>query len=81
MNLQKASDPAIGQALGAALGSTGAAQETALKDLNDAITNRGWYIPVYEDFIYMGYNADKVAEPSFAGTNGWFVLSDLTSAS
>jgi peptide/nickel transport system substrate-binding protein len=81
MNLQKASDPAIGQALGAALGSTGAQQETALKSLNDAITNQGWYIPVYEDFIYMGYNADKVAEPSFAGTNGWFVLSDITSAS
>jgi peptide/nickel transport system substrate-binding protein len=81
MNLQKASDPAIGQALGAALGSTGDAQTGALKDLNDAITNQGWYIPVYEDFIYMGYNADKVAEPSFAGTNGWFVLSDITSAS
>jgi peptide/nickel transport system substrate-binding protein len=80
MNLQKASDPQIGAALGKALGSTGADQEAALKDLNDAITNQGWYIPVYEDFIYLGYNADKVAEPSFAGTNGWIVLSDLQPA-
>jgi peptide/nickel transport system substrate-binding protein len=81
VNLQKASDPAIGAALGAALGSTGAAQETALTDLNAAITNQGWYIPVYEDFLYIGYNADKVAEPSFAGTQGYFVLSSITSAS
>ena len=43
--------------------STGAEQEAALKDLNAAITNSGWYIPVYEDFTYAGYNADKVAEP------------------
>jgi peptide/nickel transport system substrate-binding protein len=81
MNLQKASDPQIGAALGKALGSTGADQESALKDLNAAITNQGWYIPVYEDFIYMGYNADKVAKPSFAGTNGFIVLSGLKSAS
>ena len=81
MNLQKADDPQIGAALGKALGSTGADQEAALKDLNAAITNQGWYIPVYEDFIYMGYNADKVGKPSFAGTNGWFVLSALAPAS
>src|SRR6478752_2144895 len=35
-NLQKASDPAIEGALGKALGSTGAEQEAALKDLNAA---------------------------------------------
>src|SRR3954447_6097981 len=81
VNLQKASDPQIGAALGKALGSTGADQEAALKDLNAAITNQGWYIPVYEDFIYMGYNADKVTAPSFAGTNGFLVLSALKSAS
>ncbi|WP_138760782.1 ABC transporter substrate-binding protein [Modestobacter altitudinis] len=77
VNLQKASDPQIEQALGAALGGTGDAQTGALKDLNDAITNQGWYIPVYEDFTYMGYNGDKVSKPSFAGTNGWFVLSEI----
>ena len=80
-NLQKASDPAIQGALGKALGSTGAEQEAALKDLNAAITNSGWYIPVYEDFTYTGYNADKVAEPKWAGTNNFLVLQSVTSAS
>ena len=36
---------------------------------------------MYEDFIYYGYNADKVAEPGMAGTNGYLVLSSITSAS
>ena len=31
---------------------------------------------MYEDFIYYGYNADKVAEPGVAGTNGYLVLSE-----
>jgi peptide/nickel transport system substrate-binding protein len=80
-NLQHASDPAIEGSLGAALGATGAAQEAALKDLNAAITNSGWYIPVYEDFTYAGYNADKVSEPQWAGTNNFLVLQSITSAS
>ena len=78
-NLQKASDPAVQGALGKALGSTGAEQEAALKDLNAAITNSGWYIPVYEDFTYAGYNAAKVAEPKWAGTNNYLVLHSITS--
>ena len=80
-NLQKATDPAVEGALGKALGSTGAEQESALKELNAAITNSGWYIPVYEDFTYAGYNADKVAEPKWAGTNNFLVLQSITSAS
>jgi peptide/nickel transport system substrate-binding protein len=80
-NLQKATDPAIEGALGAALGATGSAQDAALKDLNAAITNEGWYIPVYEDFTYAGFNADKVAEPKWAGTNNYLVLKSITSAS
>jgi len=81
VNLQKASDPQIEAALGASLGASGAAQESALTDLNAALTNQGWYIPLYEDFVYMGYNAEKVAAPSFAGTNGFLVLSALKPAS
>jgi peptide/nickel transport system substrate-binding protein len=77
-NLQKATDPAIEGALGAALGATGSAQDAALKDLNAAITNEGWYIPVYEDFTYAGFNADKVAEPKWAGTNNFLVLQSIT---
>jgi peptide/nickel transport system substrate-binding protein len=80
-NLQKASDPNIEAALGAALGATGDAQQAALKDLNAAITNDGWYIPVYEDFTYTGYNKAKVAEPAWAGTNNFLVLSSITPAS
>ena len=75
MNMQGAKEPEIEAALGAALGATGDAQEQALTDLNRAITENGWYIPVYEDFTYVGYNADKVAEPAFAGTNNYLVLS------
>ena len=80
-NLQKATDPAIEGSLGAALGATGDAQQGALKDLNAAITNEGWYIPVYEDFTYTGYNADKVAEPKWAGTNNYLVLQSIKSKS
>lgn len=81
VNLQKATDPAIEGPLGAALGATGDAQKDALTQLNTAITDRGWFIPVYEDFIYTGYNADKVAAPAFAGQNGFLVLSSITPVS
>ena len=81
MNTQGAKEPEIEAALGAALGATGDVQEQALADLNAAITNNAWYIPVYEDFTYYGYNADKVAEPAFAGTNNYLVLSSIQPAS
>jgi peptide/nickel transport system substrate-binding protein len=80
MNMQGAKEPEIDASLGAALGATGDAQEQALTDLNTAITSNGWYIPVYEDFTYAGYNADKVAEPAFAGTNNYLVLSEIQPA-
>ena len=81
MNMQGAKEPEIEQALGAALGATGDAQDQARQDLNRAITENAWYIPVYEDFTYYGYNADKVAEPSFAGENNYLVLSAIQPAS
>jgi peptide/nickel transport system substrate-binding protein len=81
MNTQGAKEPDIEQSLGAALGATGDAQEQALTDLNRAITEHAWFIPVYESFTYYGYNADKVAEPSFAGTNNYLVLSAIQPAS
>jgi len=81
MNTQGAKEPDIEQALGGALGGTGDAQEQALTDLNRALTEDGWYIPVYEDFTYAGYNADKVAEPAFAGANNYLVLSEIQPAS
>ena len=63
-----------------ALGSSGEAKEQALSDLNRAIAENGWYIPVYEDYAYTGYNAEKVAEPPYAGTNNYLVLSEVEPA-
>lgn len=80
MNLQKATDADIEGALGAALGTTGADQEAALKTLNAAITEKAWYLPIYEDFLYAGYNPAKVSEPKWAGTNAWLVLPSITPA-
>ncbi len=77
MNLQKAQDPAIGKALGGALGATGAAQTASLKALNAAITDEGWYVPLYESYISYGYNAKKVQTPVYSGTNGYLLLSQL----
>ncbi|HYI57558.1 MAG TPA: ABC transporter substrate-binding protein, partial [Microlunatus sp.] len=81
MNIQQAKEPEIEASLGAALGATGDVQEQALTDLNRAITANAWYIPVYEDFTYVGFNADKVSEPAFAGANTYLVLSEITPAS
>lgn len=81
MNAQHATDPNIESALGAALGGTGSARDQALKQLNAAITNDGWYIPVYEDYVYYGYNPNKVAEPVYSGTNGYPLLSSIKPAS
>ena len=81
MNVEGAKEPEIEASLGAALGATGDAQEQALTDLNRAITANAWYIPVYEDFTYAGYNADKVSEPAFAGTNNYLVLQAIQPAS
>jgi len=80
MNTQGAKEPEIEQALGAALGATGDAQKQALTDLNRAITSNAWYIPVYEDFTYYGYDAKKVSAPAFAGANNYLVLSSIKAA-
>jgi peptide/nickel transport system substrate-binding protein len=81
LNTHGAKEPEIEAALGGALGATGDAQEQALTDLNTALTANAWVAPAYEDFTYFGYNADKVAEPSFAGTNNYLVLSAIKPAS
>jgi peptide/nickel transport system substrate-binding protein len=81
MNPTHTKDPVVDGALGKALGATGDDQAAALKDLNRALTEQAWYIPVYEDFIYYGYDADKVAEPGLAGNNGYLVLPSITAAS
>lgn len=81
MNLQKATDPNIESALGASLGGTGAAKDAALKQLNAAITNDGWFIPFYESYVYDGYNPSKVAAPAISPTYGYVVLSTVKPSS
>jgi peptide/nickel transport system substrate-binding protein len=81
MNLQHATDPNIESALGASLGGTGSAKDAALKQLNAAITNDGWFIPFYESYIYDGYNPSKVAAPAISPTYGYVVLSSVKPAS
>jgi peptide/nickel transport system substrate-binding protein len=76
-NFQQAKDPNIDKALGAALGSTGDQQKAALKDLNDAITNDGWYIPLYESFVYYGYDSSKVAAPAIYSSYGAIILASV----
>ena len=80
MNTQGAKEPEIEAALGAALGTTGDEQKQALTDLNRAITEHAWYIPVYEDFTYYGYDAKKVTAPAFAGANNYLVLNSIKAA-
>ena len=77
MNLQGASDPAIAGPLGASLGTTGATKDAALKQLNAAITDEGWYIPLYESYVSYGYNPKKIADPVYSGTNGYLILSAI----
>jgi len=81
MNGDGAKEPEIEASLGAALGATGDVQEQALTDLNRALTANAWVAPAYEDFSYAGYNADKVSEPAFAGTNNYLVLQAVQPAS
>jgi peptide/nickel transport system substrate-binding protein len=80
MNLQKATNETLAAALGEASAATGAQQEAALKKVNAAITSQAWFLPVYESFVYVGYDASKVATPAFAGTNSYIVLSSIAPA-
>ena len=80
MNYQKAEEPAIAKPMGAALGTTGEAQEQARTDLNRAIAEKGWFIGAYEDLTYYGYDAEAVTEPSFAGQDNWLVVSSIQPA-
>ena len=81
MNLQHAKDPNIEAALGAALGGSGAAKDAALKKLNDAITDDGWYIPIFESYVYFGYDKAKVAAPKIHSSYGQAVLASIKPAS
>ena len=84
-NYHGAENPAIqgaAGAYGAALGAGDeAAQTTALTDLNRAIVDSGWLIPLFEQFAPWGYNTEKIQEPKFPGSEPYPSLASLTPAS
>src|SRR6478735_4428535 len=69
-------------AVGAAQGSGDeGAQAAALKDLNRAIVDSGWLIPLFEQLAPWAYNTAKVAEPTFPGAEAFPLLATLQPAS
>ena len=67
-------------AYGAAQGDE-AAQEAALQDLNRAIVDSGWLIPLFEQLAPWAYNTAKVAEPTFPGAEAFPILASVQPAS
>ena len=82
-NFHKAENPDIQAAAGAYGAAQGdeAAQEAALKDLNRAIVDSGWLIPLYEQLSPWAYNTAKVAEPTFPGAEAFPLLASIQPAS
>lgn len=58
-----------------------AAQKTALQDLNRAIVDSGWLIPLYEQIAPWGFNEAKLAMPTFPGAEIYPILATLQPAS
>ncbi|HEX5729510.1 ABC transporter substrate-binding protein [Microbacterium sp.] len=65
----------------AAAGDDEAAQETALTDLNRAIVDNGWLIPLYNQLSPWAYNTEKVAELTFPGAEPFPILATVQPAS
>lgn len=82
-NFHGADNPAIKGAAGAfgAAGPDETARAAALTDLNRAIVEAGWLIPLYEQLAPWTYKTAKVAEPTFPGTEPFPILASLTPAS
>ncbi|MFK4835551.1 ABC transporter substrate-binding protein [Microbacterium sp. ZW T2_14] len=69
-------------AVGASLGSADEdAQAAALQDLNRAIVDSGWLIPLYEQLAPWAYDKAKLAEPTFPGAEAFPLLASLQPAS
>ncbi len=82
-NFHGAENPEIQAAVGAYGAATGDAdaQAAALTDLNRAIVESGWLIPLFEQLSPWAYNTAKLAEPTFPGTDSFPLLATLTPAS
>jgi peptide/nickel transport system substrate-binding protein len=69
-------------AYGAAAGSGDEdAQAAALTDLNAAIVESGWLLPLFEQLSPWAYNEAVLEEPTFPGTDSFPILSALQPAS
>jgi len=81
-NFHNAQNDAIQGAAGAYGAAQGdeAAQKTALQDLNRAIVDAGWLIPLYEQLAPWAYNKGKVAEPTFPGAESFPILASIQPA-
>jgi len=66
-------------AYGAAQGDE-AAQAAALQDLNRAIVDSGWLIPLFEQLAPWAYNTDKIEEPTFPGAEAFPILASIQPA-
>ena len=84
-NFHGAENPDIQAAAGAYGAAAGAgdtqAQESALTDLNAAIVESGWLIPLFEQLSPWAYNTSVLDEPTFPGTDSFPILSTLQPAS
>lgn len=80
LNAQHAVDPEIMAALQAAESGTGNSDIPALKKLNNAVVNEGWFLTVYEQPTYVGYNASAVKAPQPASGSVFPLLSSITPA-
>jgi peptide/nickel transport system substrate-binding protein len=82
-NFHGAENPEIQAAAGAYGAATGdeEAQAAALKDLNRAIVDSGWLIPLFEQLAPWAYNTAKVAEPTFPGAEAFPILATIQPAS
>lgn len=82
-NFHGAENGQIQGAAGAYAAATGdeAAQETALADLNRAIVDNGWLMPLYNQLSPWAYNTAKVAELTFPGAEPFPILATVQPAS
>lgn len=82
-NFHGAENPEIQAAAGAygAAAGDADAQAAALTDLNLAIVQSGWLIPLFEQLSPWGYNENKLAEPTFPGADSFPLLATLQPAS
>lgn len=82
-NFHGAENGQIQGAAGAYAAATGdeAAQDAALADLNRAIVDNGWLLPLYNQLSPWAYNTAKVAELTFPGAEPFPILATVQPAS